>query len=300
MADGIGGILTQKIGPIPLWGWLAGGGAAIWLVASGKLGSLTGSGTTTTTSAQTAAGQATAAEAGAQQAAANASGQSAGAQLQQELGLLQQLQSFNQQSYENNLQQVQQTQQTSSALNPSVTSPSVTVRAPATTGPTVGYDQNHPGVPIFSSPGGPQIGTVPFGSSVGTTGPSVQGPGNLGSNAWWPVSYAGQTGYLSGYDVSGVASSSTGIIGAGGASRLPPLLGKGGAGVGTVPAMWRGGHKLVRAGGAGPLYPHYAMGGPRNVMQIGALAHVHPARVMAANGLVKKGQATPGQIVRVA
>lgn len=284
MADGIGGILTQKVGPIPLWGWLAGGGLAVWLVASGKLGGILGQSSTSSTQAS-AAGQT---------AATSAGTQNAGSQLSQEIGLLQQLQAFQQQSYSNNLQQVQQTQQTTNALNPPpATQQSLTLTASHVNRPgETGIPANS--IPIYSLNQNSQgiIGYAPAGSQL----PFVSQTTGFGGDLGYTVQYGGVQGFVAAQDVAGVGQGTGGV----GGPRRIPSAGVGRNAVGVVPAMWRGGHALVRAGGAGPLYPHYAMGGPRHVTQIGALAHVHPARVLAANAHLKRGAAAPNQIVRVA
>jgi hypothetical protein len=69
-------------------------------------------------------------------------------------------------------------------------------------------------VPLRSSPGTAsgqptdQVVQVPIGASLTLTGPSVSGannfgPGNSsGSTVWYPTSYNGVNGYVSGYDLN--------------------------------------------------------------------------------------------------
>jgi len=79
-------------------------------------------------------------------------------------------------------------------------------------------------VPLRASPGSAdsqpdsQVVQVPIGTQLIASGPAVQGannfgPGNAaGSSLWYPTSYNGISGYVSGYDV-----------GTAGGSRFPPV-----------------------------------------------------------------------------
>lgn len=76
--------------------------------------------------------------------------------------------------------------------------------------PTYGYDIKwSQGVPLRDSPGGKQIGFIPYGSQVTATGSPVTGGSNLtnaapgvGSDVWIPV----EGGYVSKYDVDLVST----------------------------------------------------------------------------------------------
>jgi len=93
---------------------------------------------------------------------------------------------------------------------------------------TQNYDQSHPqGVPVDSQPGGANIGYAAFSSEVQISGPPVSGPSNFGSGQsgstiWWPVTFNGQPGYISGYDILSVftlpssPNNGTGNTGSGG------------------------------------------------------------------------------------
>lgn len=314
MAEGLQGTLTQKLGPAPVWMWLVGGGIALWLVSrsgllSGVLGSSGSSGAAATAQPATTSG-----------ATPSASDQqSAGAALSQEVGLLQQLQGFQQQSFQNDLQQVQQTQQTQQALNPPAQPPTYT--AGSSNVGLQGFEQQHgAAIPLYSqltqttqgvfTPFS-QTGTLPLGATVVSNGPPVQAPwpapgGGQTTVSFIPFNYQGKQYWVSAADVtpSGTTGSATqGAASTGvGGPRIPAHFHSitGRSALGAADAIFRSGHPLLRAGGAGPLYPHYAMGGPRQIHQIGAMVGVHPARVLAANAGMRRGAAVPGQRVRIA
>lgn len=306
----IGGMLTQRLGPLPLWAW---GGAAIGggylLYRSGLLSNITGGGGTTTSTtaaqqAQTAAGQATSSEAAAQQAAAAATGQSAGAQLSQSIGLLQQLQQFQQQSYQGELQQIGQTQQAAGAL--ATTPATMCIRSAnpnASSAPGLPGRLDYPGIPgvyMHSQPdaNSTPIGFAPFNSCGWSVDQTAQGYGGAEgpSIGWSHVSNGALVGWIdSGSLVNNPQQSSTGG-GRGGPKRST---------VGTAHPVWRPGHPLLggpRAGAAGAdiTYPHYAVGGPRDVRHIAAQVGVHPARILALNGRAQRGSVGRGQPLRVA
>lgn len=83
----------------------------------------------------------------------------------------------------------------------------LTIRQP---GKAPGYDQNNAGPPIWSSPGQNAIGEIPWGSTVTVTGIPVSGPSNTGqpggSNIYYPVTFQGNSGFVSRFDLVGVGS----------------------------------------------------------------------------------------------
>lgn len=290
----IGGMLTQKLGPLPLWAW---GGAAIGggylLYRSGLLSNITGGGGTTTSTtaaqqAQTAAGQATSSEAAAQQAAAAATGQSAGAQLSQSIGLLQQLQQFQQASYSSQLQQEAQTQQAAAALG----------QAPGQTpgGPT----------PVANAPymRDPTTGAI-YDTAAGCKR-------HLSLAEWNQITTAGGNAVnVDPQQLSYIPDCTSAVPGLPSASGVTPQTTGGGSGgpkrsmLGAAHPLWRPGHPLLggpRAGavGADITYPHYAVGGPRDVRHVASQVGVHPARILALNGRSQQGRVGRGQPLRVA
>lgn len=309
MPDGIGGMLTQRLGPLPIWVWGAAAiGGGYLVMRSGLLQSVTGGTTTGATQAaqqaQTAAGQATASQAQAQQAAAAATGQSAGSQLSQSIGLLQQLQQFQQQSYQGELQQIQQSQQAANNLQtpsgPSPVSQMITITplppnqtAAVLSQPVAGQIGDNTFVQYI-------MGVVPAGTQLPSAGPQVNGPvfctqvqqstssfnaGNpLCSGQWQPVDFHGTTGYIWGPNV-GVAAAQSG-----------------GPRIGAAHPLWRPGHPMLGGprAAADITYPHYAVGGPRHVQQVAGQVGVHPARLLALNGHARRGTVPARQPMRVA
>lgn len=281
----IGQALTSKLGPFPVWVYLAGGGVILYFVTKGGgLSSLlpgSSSSSNEATTATTAAGQATASEAAAQQAAASASGQTAGAQLSSELGLLQQLQSFNQQS-------VSSYQQTAQQLTGNTGAQTSTI----TVGPAPGQSnqgQYSQGVAAFSSPtavfGQTPSVTIPFGQYPAAGPPvtgSSQNPGGL-----YPITYQGKTLYVLGFNVQQASGGAGGGRGGPARSRL-----------GAAHPLWRSGHPALRSGNV--TMPHFALGGPANVHAAAAKVGVHPGRLLALNEDAKKGTVPPGHYMRVA
>ena len=288
----IGQALTSKLGPFPVWVYLAGGGVILYFVTKGGglssilPGSSSSNSTNAATTATTAAGQATASEAAAQQAAASASGQTAGSQLSSELGLLQQLQAFNQQS-------VSSYQQTAAQLNPStqstansftVTNPSgATIFNSATPGQGQGVPNN---TPLTSA------GTIPPGTIL-------TGTGNAQSVQWGntqvsvtPVTYQGQQVFVTSQQVTPSQQASS--AGGSGGGRGGPARSR----LGAAHPVWRSGHPTLRSGNV--TMPHFALGGPANVHAAAAKVGVHPARLLALNEDAKKGTVPPGHYMRVA
>lgn len=70
------------------------------------------------------------------------------------------------------------------------------------------------GVPLFQAIGsfGHSVTHIPYGAVIESTGPSVQGPNNKGHTDWWPVTYQGHTGWLSGYDIAHVGAGEMPLI----------------------------------------------------------------------------------------
>ncbi len=76
------------------------------------------------------------------------------------------------------------------------------------------YDTTHSGIPLRSGPFGSILSEIPFGANVTVTGPAINGPSNFGtsgggSQLWYPVSFNGQTGYISAYDLMSSGPGST-------------------------------------------------------------------------------------------
>lgn len=309
MPNEITGFLTQKIGPFPGWVWLVVAGGGVYVISkTGVLSGITGGGTSTT---PTAAQQAAASASQAQAAAATATGQTAGSQLSQSIGLLQQLQGFDQELYQSNLQQIQESQSAANALQ--------TPSGPSPVAQTITVTSLPPNLTtaVLSQPVAGQlgdntfvkyiIGIVPTGTQLPSAGPVVSGPvfcsnvtqstssfnaGNpLCSGQWQPVDYHGTTGYIWGPNV-GVAAAQGGAspgIGGPAPARHP---------IGQMPSMWRPGHPMLKRGN--PTYAHYGVGGPGHVTQVAARMGVHPARVLALNEHAKAGTRPPGTYFRVA
>lgn len=82
------------------------------------------------------------------------------------------------------------------------------------------YDQGHSGIPLRNSPGGSQYTPIPFGASVTLTGNAQSGPQTGGnSTIYYPVTYNGQSGYVSALDLTGLGGGenrtyAAGILGA--------------------------------------------------------------------------------------
>lgn len=76
-------------------------------------------------------------------------------------------------------------------------------------------DGKQTSVPFWSSPGGSKMGSIPFGSAIQQIAAIISGPVNKSasgayqSSQWYPVSYGGQTGYVSAIDVGGSGTGST-------------------------------------------------------------------------------------------
>lgn len=70
---------------------------------------------------------------------------------------------------------------------------------------------NKPGVPLFKSIGsfGHSVAHIPYGATITATGPSKQGADNKGNTTWWPVTYQGVSGWLSGWDITGTGGGSS-------------------------------------------------------------------------------------------
>lgn len=305
----ITGALTAKLGPAPVWMWLAGGGIGLWLLTrSGALSGILPGSSSTGTSAQTAAGQATAAEAGAQQAAAAATGVSPGAALSQEVGLLQQLQQFQQQSYQNNLQQVQQTQQTTQALTPPAPAPSRLIAG--SSNPGLGSSHSiplyQPGSQTLQTSAGPKqvgmqtVSQIQFGQQLTQSGQPITSTwydpsGNAVGDVFIPVTTpSGVNGYVSAADIA----QGQGGAGRGGPS-IPPRLHAGGRPtLGAAHSVFRPGHPFLKLGDV--TYPASRKGGPRSVIAAAAQAGVHPARILAVNHHAQAGQVAQGDRMHVA
>lgn len=80
------------------------------------------------------------------------------------------------------------------------------IRAKETTGPYASYDKTHSGIPLRNAPGGTQLSLVPFGATVAVSGSAVTGPMNSqsGTDDWYPVTYGGQSGYVSSADLANI------------------------------------------------------------------------------------------------
>jgi len=64
------------------------------------------------------------------------------------------------------------------------------------------YDASHSGIPVTSSPGSNNVFVIPYGAQVSVLGNPVTGPTSpQGTNAYYQVSYNGQTGYVSSFDL---------------------------------------------------------------------------------------------------
>lgn len=292
MADASGGAfsgfslsaLTSTVKAHPVMTLAAVGAGAFLLWKSGLLAKVTGGSTTSTTAATTTAAPAT------------ATAQAAPATLSAEIGLLQQLQSFQQASYQDNLQQVQQTQQTAAALNPPPAAASPTITGISGQSGTPGGPGSLGGIPVYSSANDSSGYTLaPFGTQFQVTGALIPG-GAYGG--FYPVSVpGGGSGYVHGTDVGALSGGAGG--GRGGAAVIPPRIHSvtGRNRVGAADPIFRAGHPMIRTGSQ--TYPHYAVGGPRSAMGVAAATGLHPARVLAVNGGMRRGAARPNQIVRV-
>lgn len=96
------------------------------------------------------------------------------------------------------------------------TSVTATTRGRQIGGLTGSYDAANPqGIPLDVAPGQYESGGfIPYGAQLTITGGPVQGPANnpqLGITTWYPVSYAGQSGYVSAYDLAGYANQTGGF-----------------------------------------------------------------------------------------
>ncbi len=73
------------------------------------------------------------------------------------------------------------------------------------------YDRTHVGVPVWAGVFGHIIGQAGYGIHLQTTGEPLFGPcqplappaGHHCSNAWYPILFSGSPAYISGYDVVG-------------------------------------------------------------------------------------------------
>lgn len=275
MAD-LTATLTKKVGPLPIWAWagIAGVGVYFLVGKSGMLSNLTGQ------SASTAATTGTTGTAG---AAAAAPAQSAGSQLSDSLGLLQQLQGFDQQSIASYQEQAQ-------SLNPSTqqTANSYTVTNP---GGASAFTTASPGTSSAvpnNSPLQPS-NTIPPGTVLTGNGSAYSVPWGNTQVQVIPVFYNGAPLLVSANHVtpSQQAAAATGVGGP--APRNE---------VGAADPIYRPGHPMLKRGN--PTFPHYGVGGPSHVTQVAARMGVHPARVLALNPHMRAGVRPPGSVVRVA
>lgn len=63
--------------------------------------------------------------------------------------------------------------------------------------------RNRKGVPIDTSPGSHNEGTIPFGASLTVTGPAVSGPKTThGTGMYYPVTWGGMTGFVNSIDLA--------------------------------------------------------------------------------------------------
>lgn len=101
---------------------------------------------------------------------------------------------------------------------PPTPSSTVQIRAQQTRGTQAVFDQTHSGVFLFSGPGSGSSSTVPFGATVEVTGNAQPGASNGtdGATLYYPISYNGQSGWVSSLDLIGIGSGA----GGGGIPRL--------------------------------------------------------------------------------
>lgn len=77
-----------------------------------------------------------------------------------------------------------------------------TIRQKQTNGQFSGYDQNHSGVPLWTSPTGSGSGTIPFGATVSVLASNIKGTNHGNGGNYVEVLYNGQTGYVSSQDIA--------------------------------------------------------------------------------------------------
>jgi len=158
------------------------------------------------------------------------------------------------------------------APSPTSTTFQLSIRGKGSKADAAAWDQRHPGVPLFASPGGATIDYLPFGSTLTSTGPAVSGPSNGGSTTWWPVS----GGYVSGYDVAAAAGAAIG-----GALR------RGAASIGNRRQTLMSAHHPDLKNPVRVTQTIAAVGGPANhvanIHAVAARTGVHPARLLALN-----------------
>lgn len=88
------------------------------------------------------------------------------------------------------------------------TFPMITVRQKSTSGGDANWDASHTGIPLQGrTMDNSDIGVIPFGTSLQTTGGAVTGSANHpasglpGTTTWYPVIYNGLSGYVNAYDI---------------------------------------------------------------------------------------------------
>lgn len=87
------------------------------------------------------------------------------------------------------------------------------IRGKQTSGPLATYDNapDRKGVPLRSSAGGSVSSEIPWGTSVNITGAAVSGGATGGgSSVYMPVSWNGQSGFVSALDLIGIGAGGSG------------------------------------------------------------------------------------------
>lgn len=89
------------------------------------------------------------------------------------------------------------------------TTQTITIRAPATSGPTAQYDASHSGIPVHAGPSWqtPTTGTLAWGSNAQVVPTPVNGGSNFpngwqgGSTVWYQLTAGG---FISSFDIAGI------------------------------------------------------------------------------------------------
>ena len=93
------------------------------------------------------------------------------------------------------------------------------------------YDKHHAGIPVHLSTDASSktVTEIPWNTLVQLIGGALQGKNNYGTNTWYQVSYNGQTGYISAYDLA------TSYQGSNGVGSNANIIGS----IGTAPSIQR-------------------------------------------------------------
>ena len=95
---------------------------------------------------------------------------------------------------------------------PTNSMPKLTIRPKTPVDPA---NSKRTGVPLFQAVGsfGHSVAEIPYGAQIQATGQPITGASNKGNTTWYPVTYNGKSGFVSGFDIANVGSGGEPTIG---------------------------------------------------------------------------------------